>query len=180
MGQTNLAAILIPVAGMSCSGCTTNVERALTKLPGVSQASADLAKKQVLIQFDPDLVDLTDFRNAVQSAGYSVPSTEVLLKVDGMTCVSCAAHVGGALEDLSGTLTAEVNLSKGTARVNYIPTLTTIPEMEAAVSQAGYRVTGTGDLPSTTALPPESNPTPKEQGFSTARFSTFRKLFGRR
>ena len=83
-------------------------------------------------------MDLLDIQNAVKAAGYSIPSQEVTLRVLGMSCVSCLAHVEGALQSLPGVLEASVNLSKGKAQVQYIPDLVTVTQMEAVVKGAGY------------------------------------------
>lgn len=66
------------------------------------------------------------------------------LTVEGMTCVSCVAHVEGALTDLEGVTAAEVNLGLGTARIRYVAGQVTVNQMKLAVREAGYHVEDRG------------------------------------
>lgn len=93
---------------------------------------------QASVSYDPTVIDIIDLRNTITEAGFSVPTEEIILKVSGMSCVSCLAHVEGALQDLPGVINAAVNLSQGTALVQYIAEVVTIPQMEQAVRDAGY------------------------------------------
>ena len=38
--------LTLPIAGMTCASCAGRVERALTKLPGVTQAQVNLASER--------------------------------------------------------------------------------------------------------------------------------------
>lgn len=136
--QTLPQKLLLPIQGMTCAHCAAHVESALGKLPGVSNVTVDLNTNQASLGYDPAVVNLLDFQNAVKAAGYSIPTQEVTLGVFGMSCVSCLAHVESALQDLPGVLEASVNLSKGKAQVRYIAELVTVAQMEAAVKDAGY------------------------------------------
>lgn len=130
--------LLLPIQGMTCAHCAAHVESALKQLPGVSNVTVDLDANQASLSYDPTVVDMLDFQNAVKAAGYSIPSQEVTLRVLGMSCVSCLAHVEGALQNLPGVLEASVNLSKGKAQVQYISEVVTTAQMEWAVKAAGY------------------------------------------
>jgi copper ion binding protein len=62
----------IKVAGMACAGCSGAVEKALSRLDGVSKAKVDLAKKTAYIDYDPAKLTLQDLKKAVEGAGYKV------------------------------------------------------------------------------------------------------------
>ncbi len=179
MAPISLQEVLLPIEGMSCSGCAVNVERALRQRPGVTRADVNLAGKRAAITFDPNQSDLTDFQAAVENAGYSIPTSTITLTVEGMSCISCASHVGGALEDLAGVLSAEVNLTKGTAQVVYLPDLVTVQAMKVAVENVGYQVIDALDVDASgePARVPSQETT--QPAFTTARFSRFKKLIGK-
>jgi Cu+-exporting ATPase len=179
MTQLSLQEITIPVDGMTCGGCAASVERALRKLPGVARVMVDLPKKQANIVYDPNQADLVEFQNAVQTAGYSIPTSEITLDVEGMTCVSCATHVGGALEGLDGVLSAEVNLKKNTAQVAYLPALVDVVKMKAAIEHVGYRVSGHNGTELGVEGVTAASPAKGEPRFTTERFSRFKKLITR-
>ncbi|HEV8639087.1 MAG TPA: heavy metal-associated domain-containing protein, partial [Chloroflexota bacterium] len=59
---------------MTCASCVRRVEKALAKVPGVAEASVNLATEKARIAFDPAQASLADLRAAVEKAGYRVPS----------------------------------------------------------------------------------------------------------
>jgi len=62
--------LTIPVEGMTCASCVRRVERALKKVPGVSEATVNLASERATVQFLPGQVAIADLRRAVENAGY--------------------------------------------------------------------------------------------------------------
>lgn len=57
------------VSGMKCVHCKMHVEDALRAVPGVSEAVADLAKGQVAVSYDDNLVTPAMLKQAVDAAG---------------------------------------------------------------------------------------------------------------
>ena len=68
--------LVIPVRGMACAECTLHVQRAIATLPGVKSVEVFLASEKAIIQINPAQVDLPAIRQAVESAGYSVPTLD--------------------------------------------------------------------------------------------------------
>lgn len=64
----------IEIVGMHCDGCVASVEKALKRLDGVSDATADLDGGRARVDFDPALVDLSRMRQAIEDAGFDVPA----------------------------------------------------------------------------------------------------------
>ncbi len=62
----------LPIEGMTCASCVRRVERALTKVPGVSAANVNLATERATVAYDSAAVDLAGLRAAVEKAGYKV------------------------------------------------------------------------------------------------------------
>ena len=62
------------------------------------------------------------------------------LPIQGMTCASCVAHVEGALKDIDGVLSAQVNLATEKATVVYDPEQVGEEEFVKAVQETGYDV----------------------------------------
>lgn len=69
------------------------------------------------------------------------------LRITGMTCESCAAHVQAALEKVSGVHAADASYAEGTAKVTANPDLSPMA-LTAAVAALGYRAE-LADAPST-------------------------------
>ena len=92
--------ITIPVAGMTCASCVAHVETALQGVPGVARVSVNLATERAALDLESAEVPLAQLRQAVERAGYKVPTTRISLNIGGMTCASCVAHVEKALNCL--------------------------------------------------------------------------------
>lgn len=64
---------------------------------------------------------------------------QVTLRIDGMSCGSCAAAVKVGLERLDGVREARVSFGEKRARVVYDPRQVTPRRMIAAIEDLGYR-----------------------------------------
>jgi Cu+-exporting ATPase len=64
--------VSLPVTGMTCASCVRRVEKALAKVPGVQEATVNLATEKAKVVFDPSLVTLDQLGAAIEKAGYQV------------------------------------------------------------------------------------------------------------
>jgi len=64
--------LTLPVRGMHCAACVGKVERALTSVPGVDEATVNLATEKATVTFDPTRTDVTRLQDAVARAGYEL------------------------------------------------------------------------------------------------------------
>ena len=64
------------------------------------------------------------------------------LKVEGMSCEHCVKAVTKAVSDLPGTARVKVELKAGTASFEFDLGKTGLEEIKAAITEAGYAVTG--------------------------------------
>ena len=68
--------VTLDIAGMTCASCVNHVEKALNNVPGVIEASVNLATERATVTYVEESTGLTDFKRAVQEAGYDVVETE--------------------------------------------------------------------------------------------------------
>lgn len=165
---TPITDVQLDIEGMTCASCVRRVERSLEKLPGVEQASVNLATERASVRFDPTQVQPAQLEEAVKRAGYvaravappPAPASVALaanghapsrasagtieLPVEGMTCASCVRRVEKALEKVDGVEQASVNLATERASVVFDPERVSIEDLEQAVERAGYHV---GQMP---------------------------------
>ncbi len=144
------AGLRLAVTGMTCGSCVARVEKALMAIPGVKQASVNLATEQVAVAADPS-VSADVLASAIRKAGYDVAIAQTQLQIEGMTCASCVARVEKALSTVAGVLSVSVNLATERASVRALSTVP-IAALKAAVEKAGYRA---GDVRSE-GLPDEA------------------------
>jgi Cu+-exporting ATPase len=68
--------IVLPIQGMTCASCVSRVEKALSSVRGVVQASVNLATEKASVQYILGEVTIRELRKAVQDAGYQVLEVE--------------------------------------------------------------------------------------------------------
>ncbi len=129
------ADLAFDVTGMTCAGCAGRVEAALRAVPGVRDATVNLALEKAQVHGDAPPAALVE---AVKTAGFGVRAAQVDLSVSGMTCAGCAGRVEKALRAAPGVLEAEVNLAIDRASVRYLPDETDPETIAAAATAAGY------------------------------------------
>lgn len=132
--ETAAAAISLPIEGMTCASCVGRVEKALKAVSGVGTVSVNLATERAEIR-PQGPVDKAELIRAVEAAGYEVPSANVELAVEGMTCASCVGRVERALKAVPGVTEAVVNLA--TERASIRGTAGS-QALVAAIAAAGY------------------------------------------
>ncbi len=62
----------IPVVGMACSACSAHVEKCLSELEGIREASVSLAGRSALIDFDERVISLEKMKEEINAAGYDL------------------------------------------------------------------------------------------------------------
>ena len=68
--NSNTKQVTLGIQGMTCAACSARLERVLGKVPGVAQATVNLALERASVQFDPRAVDLDQLRRRIQAAGF--------------------------------------------------------------------------------------------------------------
>jgi len=127
----------ISIAGMHCASCAVNIEKGLAILDGVRQARVNYASEKAFVEYNPEQTDITRIKNAISGQGYQAVTKKIVLPVKGMHCASCVARVEKALNDVSGVVSAAVNLASEKATIEYIEG-TEIVDMKKAVRDAGF------------------------------------------
>ena len=140
--KTSEKKLTIPVSGMTCASCVSNVEHALERVPGVTQAWVNLATEMASVELSQDGATLEQLRQAVGQAGYRIPTIRTTLNIGGMTCAACVGHVETALKKLDGVVDATVNLATEKATVEHLPDVVGIADFRRAVQEIGYRIEG--------------------------------------
>ncbi len=130
----------LPIKGMSCASCAARIEKGLSGIKGVLEASVNFATESARVVFDPEEVGIGEIVEAVKNLGYEVATEKVTLPVHGMSCASCVEKVEKALKGVAGVVHASVNFALEEAAVEYIPKVTSIDDIRRAVAEAGYEI----------------------------------------
>lgn len=70
----------VPVVGMACAACATNIERRLRQLDGVRDASMSLPLRMAQIEYDDDAISLAEINREINEIGFNLliePHTDI-------------------------------------------------------------------------------------------------------
>ena len=138
--KTTAERIDLPIAGMSCAGCASTIQKNLGALKGVESANVNFATAQATVLFQPKQVDPADLISRIRKSGYDVGTASVEIPIQGMFCASCVKAIEKALLRENGITKAVVNLASEKAKIEYIPSLINLPKIKKVVEQTGYKV----------------------------------------
>jgi len=127
-----------PVEGMTCAACTGRVERALKKVPGVAEASVNLATNRATVTFDPSKAGPSDLTSAVSRAGYTPVVQKVEIFQEDMTDPGSEKRVTDVLLRLPGVLSAEILAAQNRIIVSFLGGTIREKDLLSALSKAGY------------------------------------------
>lgn len=134
---------ILSIRGMTCASCSNRIEKIVGRLPGVAEASVNLASEKLFVKYDPDKISLPDIKGAVAKIGFEVveksDNVDITIPIEGMTCAACSARVEKVLQRLEGVVDATVNLATEKAAVSYDPQKIHITEIRKAIEKAGYK-----------------------------------------
>jgi Cu+-exporting ATPase len=132
---------VLKIEGMTCAACAKAVERASKKLEGVADANVNFATEKLSVSFDESKVNIQDVQAAVEKAGYKalMEAANKTLKIEGMTCASCAKAVERASRKLEGVLEANVNFATEKLNVSFEPSKVKLSDIKKAIEKSGYK-----------------------------------------
>lgn len=138
--ETNSRKLSFKVKGMTCAACSSRVERALSKLDGVAEASVNLATETASVSFDSTKLDSKAILATVEKTGYSavLNTKTITLAVRDMTCAACSSKIERALQRMDSVHEARVNLAIGKATVVIDESLISPADLEKKITALGY------------------------------------------
>ncbi len=134
----------MPVTGLTCVNCASSIDTNIRKLPGVNDANVDFASEKLTISFDPAIVNEKNIIDTVKGIGYGVATGNVVLPIVGMQDHTDALTLEKILAKQDGVLMVGVGFGNERASVEYIPGMTSIAELAAAIRKAGFDIVQAG------------------------------------
>ncbi|MBE0451419.1 MAG: copper-translocating P-type ATPase [Clostridia bacterium] len=134
------------VEGMTCSSCSSIVQKKLSSLDGITYANVNIATEKGQVQYDSSKIDIQTIVNAVDNLGYKAILNEerntqkVTLKVKGMSCTACSGQIEKSLNKMEGIATATVNFAAEKTTIQYDPKKVRLIDIQKKVSALGYEL----------------------------------------
>ncbi|MCF6409315.1 heavy metal translocating P-type ATPase [Pseudalkalibacillus salsuginis] len=128
----------IPITGMTCSACSSRIEKVLNKMDGVD-ASVNLTTEEATIKYDPHSVKTEDIIKRIQKLGYDVPTEGLELDIQGMTCAACSSRIEKVIGKMDGIQSINVNLTTETGKIEIQPGVVSEEEILQKIEKLGYK-----------------------------------------
>src|SRR6266567_4947301 len=101
---------LLALEGMTCASCAMRIEKGLKKVPGVKEASVNLATEQAAVIYDPLQADVQQMARSVEAVGYkAIPQ---VASAQETVPVGTAGNSAGTLAAPASSLYQEDEQSK--------------------------------------------------------------------
>uniref|UniRef100_A0A8D0DLP6 Copper-transporting ATPase 2 n=1 Tax=Salvator merianae TaxID=96440 RepID=A0A8D0DLP6_SALMN len=143
--------VVISIAGITCQACVQSIEGRISKTKGIVSVKVSLPQSNAVIKyfgleispiqicqeiadmgFDAHIVDAT------QSPGQWHDEVLLKIKIEGMSCQSCASTIEEKIGKLHGVKKIKVNLSNQEACVTYHPFIIKPEELKSNIDGLGY------------------------------------------
>lgn len=137
----HLERVSLAIEGMTCSACSSRLERAFRDKEGVVQANVNLPLEVATLEVDPDRIDLDGIVDVVQNTGFDVGTETKSFGLEGMTCSACVSRAEKALLETPGVLNADVNLALESTNVTYLNHVVDYEQLSISTQNAGFTLT---------------------------------------
>jgi Cu+-exporting ATPase len=68
--KTEKSRMIVSVRGISCTTCALAIEKQVKKIKGIDDVKAAVMLNKIFVDYDPNLVDSTTVRKAIDKTGY--------------------------------------------------------------------------------------------------------------
>jgi len=140
--------LILGVQGMHCASCALKIEKSLSKLKGIRQATVNFATEKANVEYVPSVINVRDIEKKIQGLGYkTIVAEQVIVEsgsetfgIQGMHCASCAVKIEQNLSKLKGVRKISVNFAAEKANVEYDPSAISLRDIEKRIQGLGYKI----------------------------------------
>lgn len=149
----------LQLTGLDCADCAAKIEKAVSKMEGVTRAAVNFAASKMKVVYDPAKLHRGDIVARIEKMGYGVAtsvsraSSEVRedFELTGLDCADCATKIATVVGKLEGVASAEVNFGASKMKVAYNPARLDQGAIVSRIEKMGY-----GAVPLSAVRAPEA------------------------
>jgi Cu+-exporting ATPase len=130
--------LTIGVGGMTCASCVSRVERALKKVPGVGNATVNLATEKATVSYDCEITPVDTLMNAIEGAGYDAMRESTVLDV--LSEPFDAEALRAAMQAVQGVTEVDVSTEARRVSVSFPAGAVDARQLRSAAEAAGIEV----------------------------------------
>ena len=135
-----LQRLSLPVEGMECAACAVRIEKRLARTDGVRATSVNYATGEAVIEYAPDVADLSKLIASVERSGYGVRKETLALPLRVDSPPPSQAELEAAIERANGVIAATVVEDAGAAyvQIEYVPVVADPAGLTRALARRGW------------------------------------------
>ena len=159
------------IGKMACAACSARIEKRLTKLAGITEATVNLTTEEAHITYDDTVLTEEKIIAVIEKLGFTAetktaPPAELTLTIGNMACAACSARIEKRLAKMQGITEAVVNLTTERARITYDATVTSSTAIIAVIEKLGFTARLATDTPTGDTNPSEDTDAKKRLLFA--------------
>ena len=132
--------------GLDCPDCASKLETSVSRLKGVTRASVNFAAGKIWIEYEPDLITLSEISANITDLGYGVKDLEEeigedrsIFQVSGLDCPDCVAKLERRISKIEGIKEAIINFNLAEMVIRHEKRDSIVDEILRITEQAGYK-----------------------------------------
>ncbi|KAL5747459.1 hypothetical protein ACOSP7_024461 [Xanthoceras sorbifolium] len=121
----------VRINGMTCTSCSSTVEKALQAIHGVQRAQVALATEEAQVQYDPNIVTYNQLLKVIEDTGFEAvlistgeDISKIHLQVDGIWTDHYMKMIANSLQALPGVQNMDMDPELKKISVSYKPDIT--------------------------------------------------------
>ena len=131
---------VLKIGGMSCAGCVDIIQNKLADISGVEKCEVNLGSEKAVLEYDPQITDITKLENAITSTGYKVVYERLTLSIEGLSDSNNAHQLEKKLKSVIGIKTASVNYGNSQSNIEYNSALLSLADIRKTIEDLGYHI----------------------------------------
>ncbi|XP_054831117.1 copper-transporting ATPase 2 isoform X2 [Eublepharis macularius] len=146
--------VTVNISGMTCQACVQSIEGRISKVKGIGDIKVSLKQNNAVVKYlgaeiSPHQIcqEINDMgfdattADATNSSRQLTSDASVKIRIEGMTCQSCANTIEGKIGKLQGVKRIKVALSNHEAFIVYRPYAIKPEELKNNIDSLGYKST---------------------------------------
>ncbi|XP_077168187.1 copper-transporting ATPase 2 isoform X2 [Paroedura picta] len=143
--------VTLNILGMTCQACVQSIQERMSKVKGIVEIKVSLEQKIAVVkylgveisphQICQEIKDMGYDASTVDSSRLIAGEASVKIRIEGMTCQSCAHTIEGKIGKLHGVKRIKVALGSREASIVYHPYAITPEELKDGIDSLGYEST---------------------------------------
>jgi Cd2+/Zn2+-exporting ATPase len=143
MSDHSTTEIEINVSGMDCPSCAEKIEKIVSKMDAVDNATVNFTGGKITVRFDERATTVAKIEQQIERLGYQTGKSAGELSdkffVEGMDCPDESSIIEKKLRSLKGVTRIDFNLIATELTVAYDPRIVARPQILEAITSTGMK-----------------------------------------